>query len=292
MEGWLLDSIYADLGQEVGDRVKYLYDTCPTFDNVPFVVLVRILSFVDKGDIFNVMCVCKQWLKASKERGFWEQHQREMVVSMVKDMEYMHQLCLTRPVMQHVFYYFDFFAFKDYGPKEFFGHLFKNCKYDDSGNYVKWVNGEFYIRLEAMCSDLVKVRFAIQYTHDGQWVSWSTRQKHMKRFKNHGLRTFRFLGGKVEGTVYASNWVYRNGKFIRNFDNVIIMPNGDRFDGQCFEMTDNPHGAGKWTFADGTTLTGDSVAFDGKPHGKGHPDEAEFFAGEPVHKRMRYSSSS
>jgi len=42
-----------------------------------------------------------------------------------------------------------------------------------------------------------------------------------------------------------------------------------------------PHGAGKWTFADGTTLTGENVAFQGVPHGKGGQEgEEEYFAGE------------
>lgn len=48
-----------------------------------------------------------------------------------------------------------------------------------------------------------------------------------------------------------------------------------------------PHGAGQWTFKDGSTLTGDNVAFDGLPHGKGLSGEDEYFAGEPLNKKRK-----
>lgn len=102
----------------------------------------------------------------------------------------------------------------------------------------------------------------------------------------------RFIGGNVRGCVYTTKRIYSAGAFVKNYDNLLMWPNGDRFFGKTYQETDEPHGAGKWTFADGTTLTGDNVAFAGKPHGKGQPGETEYFAGEPVHKRARYISSS
>jgi hypothetical protein len=51
-----------------------------------------------------------------------------------------------------------------------------------------------------------------------------------------------------------------------------------------------PHGKGTWRFADGTTLTGDNVAFDGLPHGTGinqDGKEETWFAGEKREKKRR-----
>jgi hypothetical protein len=73
--------------------------------------------------------------------------------------------------------------------------------------------------------------------------------------------------------------------------------NGDVYEGEPWvkEAQNNwlditPHGKGTWRFADGTTLTGDKVAFDGLPHGSGvnqDGKEETWFAGEKREKKRR-----
>lgn len=282
MEGWLLDAICADMGQQVVDRIRHLYETRTTIHHVPFVVLVRILSLVDREDIFNVVRVCKDWHRASQERAFWQRHQHEMVMSLITSMEKKYQLCLTRSFLREALYYFDFFVFKEYGPRIFFGN--SKC----ASRAVYYHQGELWISLTANVSDSHKVRLQILFDDKNQWVACS---EESWRFGSanviDGLRTTRFLGGEVSSCVYATNRIYKRGEYVRNFDNVFIFPNGDRFDGEFFKDEEIPHGKGKWTFADGTTLTGDKVAFDGLPHGQGQEGEQGYFAGEPLQKRIK-----
>jgi hypothetical protein len=71
------------------------------------------------------------------------------------------------------------------------------------------------------------------------------------------------------------------------------MSRGAQFQGNLVSWTTDedwekmmvPHGAGYWTFADGTYFIGDNVAFAGLPHGKGHNQdnfEEEWFAGQRI----------
>lgn len=83
---------------------------------------------------------------------------------------------------------------------------------------------------------------------------------------------------------------YDNDKAIKRYIEC-TTPEGHRFVGDSLAEKVWPHGGGQWTFADGTTLTGDRVAFDGLPHGEGREGETRWFAGEPMKKKRKVGPS-
>jgi len=286
MEGWFYDAICADMGVDAANRVRYLYDSRATINDLPMDIVVHILSMVDKKDVLNVMCVCKQWLKATQQDGFWKVLQRAKVLQLLQKMEEMKRISLTPTFKREVFAYMDMSAFQNYGVRERYCFIFAKVLDFSYGN-INWA-GAFGIEMIIMVE--LNATHVIEFVLDlerGLWSAIST-EKLKSSLKKDGLKVGRFLGGTKHGTLYLKQSVFENGVFVKNFDNVIIDDaKGVRFEGSLFNDTNEPHGAGKWTFADGSTLTGDNVAFNGVPHGKGVEGEQDYYAGEPLLKRLK-----
>ena len=286
MEGWFYDAICADMGVDAANRVRHLYDSRATINDLPMDIVVHILSMVDKKDVLNVMCVCKQWLKAAQQDGFWKLHQRAKVLQLLGQLEEMKRMSFLPRFKREALQYLDMSVFQHYGVRERYCFLF--AKHGALQNQdIGW---------HQICGIDMKIVVELNATHviefvldleRGLWSAIST-EKLKSSLKKDGLKVGRFLGGTKHGTLYLKQSVFENGVFVKNFDNVIIDDaKGVRFEGNLFNDTNQPHGAGKWTFADGSTLTGDNVAFNGVPHGKGAEGEQDYYAGEPLLKRLK-----
>ena len=101
---------------------------------------------------------------------------------------------------------------------------------------------------------------------------------------SNGIEVSRLFGFNLGCIYIRKRWQNPNSAEI-----VYLTEEGHKFKGEAI-LGENgnyiPHGAGKWNFIDGTTLTGNNVAFAGVPHGTGKEGEDSYFAGENKKRKI------
>lgn len=238
-----------------------------------------ILSYVALSDVRSVSQVCKLWYKCFKKAAFWTRHVKMYLRPL---------LCKELPAndVEHVLSLFHPFMWKMCSMENRLGWLYKrnnpvNLEFSDST--VKMNIYLYAVGLEAQFKKL-----------DGQWYLFRLCFGSYKR-----LDTKSVLDGNSHVYVFYKpgehpyfcgpvhlQYRCKNDQKLQSRIKCKTVE-GHIFEGQCSLHNQLPHGKGKWTFADGTTLTGDRVAYDGAPHGVGRDDEAEWFAGERLEKKRQ-----
>lgn len=220
-------------------------------------LLLKILGFIDISDIKTVPLVCAYWNNLFKSAPFWQ----PFVERKLKGFP----VCTHNAAMFHKY---------SSSLKLGFGWIFQEkgpnwlnineILLDDNDNYTK-------IRLR-----------------DGKQVSnicyiIDRKKKLYEKFVllHPSLKYLNFINNPLEILEIRSE---QDGiKFVGS--------NEDKQAKKYFEIV--PHGAGTWTFPDGSTFSGDKVACEGFPHGKGlwnGKEEVEFEFGHrvtPTYKRRK-----
>jgi len=249
-------------------------------------LLSYMLSFIELKDVRRVMLVCRQWYNASRGRDFWKRHiQRRM-----------NALCpqeLKRPL---VFDNFIFAGVYEKSLREQVEWLFKTEKREA---HVFKVSDAYYFQRYSNPNYISEWQFAL----DGSFDCASYYQGNFitKYWNEDG--TVIVIDDKNRCLITQ----YNNGKPCDKTQVICkqwLTLAGNIWDGEGWTVSTNIfiHGKGTWTFPDGSTLTGDNVAFDGLPHGTGVDENGKtvtYFAGsrvdagveeemEPTKKRTKY----
>ena len=255
--------------------------------HLPSDVLVHLLSFIDRRDICNVMRVNKRWYNASKTKTFWKPHYTRALLEAISIMEAKEKLCLTKAMKRRIVSTFDPFVFREYKNRP--DLLLRFCWRRQSYTWdleVRFRRTNVYVCYISKLADRSNVTFGFIFNID-HVKAGSEEYKYPDPKSDpidHGLSTCRrwsFVHG--DPTIYMPLY---NRRFVDGICKasvgICIAKNGTTFYGNLMVDKPIPHGKGKWTFIDGTTLTGNNVAFAGRPHGNGMIGEISYFAGQPI----------
>lgn len=237
---------------------------------VPIDVLMLILSHISIGTIKSIPLVCKQWYACFQQPQFWDALVRKKIQSSLhlyfpqsKILHFSSQIayCLRnynvslkeRFSWMFLYNHFGvFFNFKPYGP------IFRLHTSTRSKIEISFFDQDFHVFSHSTYKDVTKDKHnrihCVKHYHKNRPAT------------SDGLY------------LYMSESKYDNGQ--KQIQKIYCKTKqGHLFEGESLPHKAKPHGGGKWTFQDGSTLTGDAVAFDGVPHGKGKEGEASWFAG-------------
>lgn len=279
MEGGGMGGIF--LSPWALSKLGEIYDTTiildivksePCFNYLSTNLVASVLNYTDLRDTLNVMRVCKKWYDASRLQHFWRQRilyalkkhcelfdhtqynflEKHFDVFVMKEMPFKHQL-------EWIFRQNRFnFIFKRGYFEE--GRYLARCWFNNTNHYDKY-QWQFYYN-DKTC------RYRFTYL-----------EKNL-----NGIEIHRMFGFNL-GCIYISN-ISQNPNSAKI---VYLTEEGHKFEGNAILGQNHeyiPHGAGKWNFVDGTTLTGNNVAFAGVPHGNGKDGEDSYFAGENKKRKI------
>jgi hypothetical protein len=270
---WTLSKLAEVYGADAPATIADIIKSKPTISILPTNIIASILNYTDLKDTLNVIMVCQKWHQASRLKHFW----RERILEgfgeyATTDQEY--ELLKT---------HFDVFLVKEQPFREKLEWLFMKDPVDIyRGDAVKsdydflfhvTPRSEPYvlsISINTMTKSYVHRYFLSTRDSSGKWVAAGLDVN----YYNNDTKELK-LSKKIQpGGEYYIEWVSKQGHLFKG-------------SAMIFNKHIIPHGAGKWTFLDGTTLTGNNVAFDGIPHGVGAADEDEYFAGEKVNRNKK-----
>ena len=268
---WTLSKLAEIYGSDAPTTIADIIKSKPTISILPTNIIASILNYTDLKDTLNVIMVCKKWYQASRLNHFWRERILEGFGKYAKtDQEY--ELLKT---------HFDVFLVKEQPFREKLEWLFmKNptkIDYNDevSGDY----DYSFHITPENKLYELaIYINSILKNKKQRYFLS---KRNNKGNWDLDGLDVYYYYD-KTE--LKYSKKIQRGGEWYIEWDSK----QGHSFKGGALNYNIlKPHGAGKWTFLDGTTLTGNNVAFDGIPHGVGAADEDEYFAGEKVNRNKK-----
>lgn len=263
------------------------YQTRQVF--VPVDILAKMLSFITLWDVRNVMLVCKAWHACSQRADFWSRHVDAYLRKMPTLLKH-----LSSKEMDAFCLLFHPFIWKQASMKQKLWWLFS------SGRWRLFVGEitktEIHIRIspDQQPFELGSIIDRSSMTFKEYWYCEFKKDAEGK-WTRHGIEDLTYGSGSnriwFEKFLSVHRFsVFNNGTMTSSTIECSTVE-GHHFEGECFLTEYKPHGKGKWTFADGTTLTGDNVAFDGKPHGVGQDGEAEWFAGVCLPNKRRKINS-
>lgn len=249
-------------------------------------VLTKMLSYVSISDVYNMIRVCKAWHACMEKPEFWTRHVRWRVQEALK-----HDKQFSEDDRRMIINEFHPFKWTDISMQTRLEWLFRQ---NDSSFriQIEWSVDFLVVSLNISpktTSYGLSMEFKRQTVCDKLWPQSMfngifTREN--GKWVNHGPSVMTFY------STPFNKWLdfgIRHMEYARDVCQSCVgsyrLLNGYQFEGECDVNTCKPHGKGKWTFPDGTTLTGDKVAYDGEPHGVGQDDEAEWFAGERLEKK-------
>lgn len=241
----------------------------------PTFLLAKLLSFTSNRDIFSIIQVCRKWYAASQLCHFWEPRIEQMLL---KKYPYFKNRFL--PLLAQM---------------DNFGIVGESIK-----SQCRWI-------VRADCLFIVHNKSLFEFQRpmdDGKRTLKYKIENNV--ITSYSIRPCRVLG--IYG-ISGEEHLYRNQPYgvfyvcipwksdtiIEGVSIIIEYRGEDEFIwyGECAIATKydwdtaKPHGKGKWTFPNGDTLSGDSVAYDGTPHGIGVDQEGkqvEYFAGERLRR--------
>ncbi len=223
-----------DEGKQFIQRCKYYNIHC-----VGKNILIHTFSFININDIKHIPLVCKNWNKIFKTSEFWQPFVER------KLQEY--PLCCQNAN----------FFFK-YSPsfRRSFDWIF------DKNENIKWQknNTSGIIFLYLGNSTTIELDNTFSYVLNIVYNNPTTTNISEKYTFTDCLKYYSFTNNPFE---------VHKIKFTRSDDGISFE--GKSNDNEQIEKYDKllPHGSGTWTFPDGSTFSGDNVAFEGVPHGKG-----------------------
>lgn len=197
-------------------------------------LLFMIFGHIPFKDIKNIPLVCRYWYNLFKEPEFWNPFlKRKLTQKDTPEIAYDASVYLKHPKVTL---------------KHAFGWMFES-----KGN-PHWEANDFEL------SDITFASFSFEKDGKTPAIFVIT--------DDDGIRNCLVL---LKNTIIKS---YRYRKFpINFFDGNFEMVCGTRFFGEIsnneFIEHMKPHGKGIWTFPNGSTFSGDKVACEGVPHGKG-----------------------
>ena len=269
---WTLSKLAEVYGADAPATIVDIINSKPTISILPTNIIASILNYTNLKDTRNVIMVCQKWYQASRLKHFWRERILEGFGKYAKtDQEY--ELLKT---------HFDVFLVKEQPFREKLEWLFLRNSVDIyRGDAVKGdydflfhvtPRNEPYvlsISINTMTKSYKHRYFLSTRNSKGHWVAdgldviYYNDAMELKFMKQIQLDAERYI-----------EWISKQGHLFKG-------------SGVNFNKILKPHGAGKWTFLDGSTLTGDNVAFDGVPHGVGAADEDKYFAGEKVNRNKK-----
>lgn len=250
-------------------------------------VLTKMLSYVSLSDIFNVIQVCKTWYACMQRPEFWTRHVRKRV-----EEKLIRKNMFTRNEISFIVETFHPFLWKHASMEQRFRWIFCRRKDKFSLSITKDDFISLYISPVGIGFDN-GFKFVPEHEFGQVYLDMVSESKyvqspHTKEWLDHGKCYQRKCESPKNTWLRSGDYdlVYENG-LLKECYGYCILSNGFIYEGNCDLYRSRPHGKGKWTFPDGTTLTGDDVAYDGLPHGKGQDDELEWFAGHRVDTKKR-----
>lgn len=251
--------------------------------SVPLDLVTLILSHVPLSSVKSVILTCKQWYECFKRADFWTKHVHRKLKPFYEE----NFPALSSNEISQLLNSFHPFMWRDESMKVQLEWLF----------VVNWVPAKFkkFDTIPCFWLSSENVGYQLDVVFDkletGAWAPNVISSGHFKKkahedkWVEHGLYITFIRKGEPLCPIYDRKTCI-DGKTITRYIEC-TTPKGDCFFGQSLLEKVWPHGAGRWIFSDGTTLTGDHVAFDGLPHGEGREDETPYFAGEPRKKKRK-----
>lgn len=226
------------------DLVQY-YRTSTNAISLQTDVLAKLLSYIDKKDVYRVIQVCKKWYKATRKKHFWSKLiEQEKQAYISRESMFGGNTKLDRNMLLQVD------VFMSPNPNE---TLMEK---------LDWIFARDQHKLAMLSSTVIckRNRYNFSFTR--------------YRFKNKKLYSVFYYCSdwKISYKQYIDTSKYTKYIHIPDIgvDNAIIKwidPNVGTFEGQAIVLDQlwKPQGKGKWIFNDGTTLEGEHVAECGYP---------------------------
>ena len=270
---WILSKLAEVFGPDAPVAIIDIIKSRPTISILPVDIIANILNYTNLKDTLNTMMVCKKWYKASRLERFW----RERILKGFKKH--------TKSVQEYEVLktHFDVFLIKEQPFKTKLEWLFfsDSAQVGRGDNVFK--NYNLYLRISLW--DVESYELIITFNT----ITKEKMTKYNVICKNN---TGKWVKSGLDVCYIDNSLPLKYIKRIhpsKQCDIEWVSTDGHIFkgDGLCFNDTVQPHGGGKWTFLDGTTLTGSNVAFAGHPHGVGAADEDKYFAGKKVNRNKK-----
>lgn len=270
MNPWVLSKVKEICGNDVHETILSIIDSASTINDLPINVLAHILNFTELKDTNKIMRICCKWYEASRLSVFWKDRIATKFRKFIKDDIH----------FEFVKKHFNLFLFTEVPFKDKLGWMF-----DRTTPYFREKNKE----------DDFKYMFSVSpqkpYEHNFYFNDNLNKYAIRCSYSKKSLKSNKWISDGLDIT----NWFNRSyGVITRKFNApkkvcciTYITKEGHHFEGNASVDDLVPHGGGKWTFLNGSTLTGEKVAFAGEPHGIGQDGEDDYFAGEKKIKRKK-----
>jgi hypothetical protein len=248
---------FREMLNEIG---KAFLERCETYnmESLGKDLLLKVLGNIDYKDIKEVLHVCKYWNALFGTPEFWQ----PFVERKLKEFP----LCVQSASM-----------------------YFKTATSLKQGFDWIFVKG-YQIRWDKKLKDtlLLSAKSSIRLCAERDCV--------------HRIQYFIMdnISKKIITKKSCLKWYEFQAKPFEVLSMLYVTEDGIQFFGKSNDNNDIksyddflPHGQGTWTFTDGSTFSGDNVAFEGVPHGKGMwngKEKVEFEFGRRVkegHKRRK-----
>jgi hypothetical protein len=245
----------------------------------PLDLLSYVLSFCTLGDVRAIKLVCKKWCEATENKTFWKRFVEQRVEKQLKDRK--------KPI-------FDNFCFPQETLRNQTEWLFRRgYGAFSSGDYSGESKRYWFHRQSSMA-------FRAKWICDENGIVIECSYGEFTR--KYQMETFNYLRNGISHFYYLCSYgvleincdVIQENILPQKLRKFVYRGEDDTlFEGEGMLLADREklaHGGGLWKFADGTTFSGDNVAFAGKPHGHGIDQDGkavEYFSGEVVYKKRK-----
>lgn len=201
--------------------------------------------------------MCKKWCGATRLKHFWKHHIRKALVDDL--IAHNESLDDMRSWTEFDPFYSDNLSFKQ-------------------STYWMFAKGNIEVGQKnslRIYDDETRSSALTYYPETQKYVFGNVvYDKNKKRYVYNGYTRVDMF--KVKNTI-AVEWYYENGEARGAHYLKYRCNNGDMYEGECVMLCRKkdksysaiPHGKGKWTFIDGTVMSGKNVAHFGMPNGEG-----------------------
>ncbi len=218
----------------------------PTLSMLSNDVVGLILSHTRLEYTLPIMCVCKQWYNESRKSTFWKERIVKKLISLRKD--------------------FGIAVYRGF-------NTFQSPVKETLREQVEWVfRDKSWVIFEYSVPE--DDHIISRKTHLNTWYEeWLEKTRHTfterKWIKStDGKSNLYKLSTEMAVQLLNGDYFRIDGvKSLIAKELIHFYPNGDKFEGSglLIDRRYEPHGNGKWTFADGTILEGEMIACRGKP---------------------------